>query len=250
MDFINYICEIKQQLIPIGHPNRKGTKMKPIAIVIHYTANDSPTATDTANVNYVGRPYKLINGNFYESDGRTLFRYGSAQWFIDEDSATLCIPTNEVAWGCGDRNYSRNNGYDGYTKLGYELFHSQQNYKTINYELCNNGDWDKTCNNAIPIIVNDMIKYNIKPNMIWRHGDITGKACPLPFMEDSNAWEDFKNKITTNLCKKGDENLTPEQAIQILYNKGVLSDINYWLTATKVVKNLDILFIKFAQKLN
>lgn len=199
---MNYNCEIRQQLIPIGHPNRKGVKINPIAIVVHYTANDKPTATDTNNVKYIGRAYKKINGIFYETDSKTKFRQGSAQWFIDEDSATLCIPQNEVAWGCGDRQLSYNNGYKGQTKIAREIFNHNQNYLTINYELCNNANWRKTCNNAIPIIVNDMITYGIKPEMIFRHHDITGKICPKPFVDNIKEWEEFKNKIILNYMKE------------------------------------------------
>jgi N-acetylmuramoyl-L-alanine amidase CwlA len=213
------VMQIKEQLISLGHPNRKGEKIKPIAVVIHYTGNDAPTATDTANVNYVGRKYIFKNGIYYEADGITEFRYGSAHWFIDQDSATLAIPQNEVAWGCGDRSLPYNNGYKGQTKIAKDIFNHKQNYLVINYEICNNDviknsdeDWKNACNNAIEIIVKDMINYNISTDMIFRHYDITGKICPAPFVKDEKSWIDFKNKIINkvNLYKNGGDVLTME----------------------------------------
>ncbi len=44
---------INQELIPLGHPNRPGTKLSKFqAIVIHYTANENPGATDQVNAKY------------------------------------------------------------------------------------------------------------------------------------------------------------------------------------------------------
>lgn len=192
---VDMSLQIKEQLVSKNHPNRPTSQNMPIAVIIHYTANDSPSATDTANANYINRTYKLINGSYYESDGKTNFRYGSAQWFIDEDSATRTIPQNEVAWGCGDRQLSYDNGYKGQTKIAKEIFDHKQNYKTINYELCNNGDWKKACDNSIDIIAQDMVDFDISTDMIFRHYDITGKICPKPFVDDINAWNEYKNKI-------------------------------------------------------
>lgn len=214
--------EIKNQLIPIGHPNRKGEKTKPIAVIVHYTANDSPTATDTANVNYIGRKYVVKNGEIYEANGVDKFRFGSAHWFIDINSATLCIPQDEVVWGCGDRALPYDNGYKGQTKIAQDVFNHKQNYLTINYELCNNdtiknssADWEQVCNSAIDIIAKDMITYNISTDRIYRHFDISGKLCPKPFVDNEKAWIDYKNKIIkrVNELKGGVSTMTKKVVI-------------------------------------
>jgi N-acetylmuramoyl-L-alanine amidase len=206
-------------LIPVGHPNRKGTVTAPKAVVVHYTANDSPTATDTNNVKYVGRAYKFANGEFKESDGVTDFRYGSAQWFIDQDSATLCIPQKEIAWGCGDRPLPYDNGCKGQTAIARDVFGYCQNSLTINYEICNNNtvsgtsDWDASCANAIEIIAQDMVKFNIATNMIYRHYDITGKICPKPFVDSPAAWVAFKAKIVARINQIKGVSPTPTPAV-------------------------------------
>lgn len=203
------MVKINEQLIPVGHPNRAGTKTIPIAVIVHYTANDAPSATDTANANYFARKYIVKNGVIYESNGIDKFRYGSTQWIIDQDSATLVIPQNEVSWGCGDRQLPYNNGYKGQTKIAYDIFNHKQNYLTINYEICNNdtiknsnADWQMACNNAIEIIAQDMIKYNIPIDRIYKHQDLSGKICPKPFIDNPKSWEDFKNRIINKINNK------------------------------------------------
>lgn len=204
--------EIKTQLIPVGHPNRPGIKIKPIAVVIHYTANDSPAATDTANVKYASRAYKRINGVNYEADGKTKFRCGSAQWYIDQDSATVAIPAGEVAWGCGDKQLPRNNGCNGQTPIARDTFHYKQNYLTINYEICNNADWNKAVANAIEIVAKDMIRFNINVNMMFRHHDISGKNCPAPFVSNPQAWINFKQAVANKINQlKGITSQQPSQ---------------------------------------
>jgi N-acetylmuramoyl-L-alanine amidase len=204
--------QILQSFIPTGHPNRCGQKMSPIAVVIHYTANDAPSATDTANVHYAGRAYKKSGSKFFEADGSTPFRYGSAHWYIDHDSATQAIPTDEVAWGCGDRQLPYNNGCKGQTPLARDFFKYRQNYMTINYEICNNCDWEAACANAIEVIAKDMVKYNIDPARIYRHHDLTGKNCPAPFVSDEKAWADFRNKLVARVNSLKHPSPTPTPA--------------------------------------
>lgn len=239
------MLEFNEMLIPLDHPNRKGTKITPIACVIHYTANDSPTATDTNNVKYASRPYVIKDGVAYEAGGKTKFRYGSAQWYIDEDSATLAIPTDEVAWGCGDRQLPYDNGCKGQTKIARDIFGYNQNYKTINYEICNNGDWNKACANAIEIIADDMIKYGISDDMIFRHHDLTGKICPKPFVDNPNAWEMFKQEVIKAKEKKLEElvDMKIEQwmidmgikAVNSLKENGLVNNPEEW--ASKMGEN-------------
>ena len=131
-----------EKLIPLGHPNRPGIKINPIAIVVHYTANSTKSADDLANVNYIGRKYEtgyyldkynnktkgiIEYGSTRNGIGKK-FRYGSAHKFIDKDSCTTCIPTDEVTWNCGDRPLNYNNGYKGQTKIAKEIFDHKQNY--------------------------------------------------------------------------------------------------------------------------
>lgn len=43
--------------------------------------------------------------------------------------------------------------------------------------------------------------------------------------------------------------LTSDEALFFLNKKGLVSDVDYWKSACKVVKNLDFVFIKWANSL-
>jgi N-acetylmuramoyl-L-alanine amidase CwlA len=194
--------QINQKLLPVGHPNRPGRKIESYkGLIIHYTANDNPTATDTSNVIYMSRGFKLIKGKFYEADGKTPFRYGSAHTFCDMDSITRCIPYNEVAWSCGDRWFQRTNGYDGQTKVARDYFKYRQNYNSVSIEICNNDviknseeDWNKAVQNAIIEAAYIMKTYKIPIEHVFRHYDVTGKPCPKPLLPELK-WKQFLDDL-------------------------------------------------------
>ena len=208
--------------IPAGHPNRPGRKLDALkAIVIHYTQNDNPGATDTINVKYIGRKYVKKDAKSYEADGVTPFRFGSAHVFCDMDSVTEAIPLDEVAWGCGDKNYK-----GGYQRIAEKVFKRRQNFETVSVEICNNDiikasleDWKGAVENAKQWVVEFMNSYNLKLDVdgsmapqtvetpppagtvfLLRHYDITGKICPKPFVDVPKEWKDFIAKIAERVA--------------------------------------------------
>jgi len=207
------------------HPNRPGYKLKGLkAIVVHYTQNDIPQADALFHYQYINRPY-IIKYNeqkkaiFFEKNGITPFRFGSAHVFCDMNTIVETIPLDEVAWSCGDKNY---NG--GYKPVAYSVFQGQQNFYTINVEICNNDviknsteDWEKSVENAKLFIKNFIQQHNftidiekslqpqsILPHsltsqtiLLLRHFDITGKICPKPFIDSLQTWRNFVLSFTT-----------------------------------------------------
>ena len=211
--------------IPKGHPNRPGTKLSALkAIVIHYTQNDNPGATDTMNVKYIGRKYVKKENKSFESDGVTPFRFGSAHVFCDMDSVTEAIPLDEVAWGCGDKNYK-----GGYQRIAEKVFKRRQNFETISVEICNNDaiknspeDWEKAVANAMQWVIIFLQEYNLKVDftgsiypqaveeapeagkiLLLRHYDITGKICPKPFVYQPKEWEKFIKEVARQVENYG-----------------------------------------------
>lgn len=203
--------------IPKGHPNRPGTKLSALkAVVIHYTQNDNPGATDTMNVKYIGRKYVKKENKSFESDGVTPFRFGSAHVFCDMDSVTEAIPLDEVAWGCGDKNYK-----GGYQRIAEKVFKRRQNFETVSVEICNNDviknspiDWEQAVGNALQWVITFLQEYNLKVDftgsiypqaveeapeagkiLLLRHYDITGKICPKPFVDQPKEWEKFIKEV-------------------------------------------------------
>jgi N-acetylmuramoyl-L-alanine amidase len=212
-----------KQYIALPHPNRPGVVRKGTnAIVVHYTGNDKPHMDDVHNVKYMSRAFIKKENKYYEIDGVTDFRYGSAQVFIDMDSFIETMPLYEVAYGCGDQHYPLNNGYKGRTKLAHYALFDNPNQWTLNIELCNNDvikdsteDWDKTVANGIDYIRQYLKENNLKidvmasmyPNSVGgpskvgevilaRHYDITGKICPKPFVDDQEAWYKFLRAVS------------------------------------------------------
>ncbi len=87
---------------------------------------------------------------------------------------------------------------------------------TVSVEICNNDtepgdrDWNLAVNNALAWIIDFLrtkklridIDGSLDPQRVEgppragyvyvvRHGDVTGKACPLPFYRDEKAWQQF-----------------------------------------------------------
>ena len=50
-----------------------------------------------------------------------------------------------------------------------------------------------------------MKKYNIPAENVIRHYDVTGKNCPKYFVEDEEAWKQFKADIKTAIANGGFE---------------------------------------------
>lgn len=205
-----------EKLIPIGHPNRPGWKLELLkAIVVHYTGNDDVSMDDAANVRWAGRKYVNVNGNIFEADGKTPFAFGSAQVYIDKDSCTLAIPLDEVSWGVGDRRLPYDALNRGQQPIARIVFHNNQNMNTINVEICNNEKWGDAVNNAMQWII-EFIKSKIfivnesasldpqrftgelKKNeiLLLRHFDLTGKKCPLEFVDHFDQWKNFVQQIS------------------------------------------------------
>ena len=213
--------DVIQKHLPAGHPNRPGTKLRALkAIVIHYTQNEEPGATDTMNVKYIGRKFTRIDNKSYEADGVTPFRFGSAHVFCDMDSVTEAIPLDEVAWGCGDKNYK-----GGYQRIADKVFKFRQNYETISVEICNNDvikgsdeDWKAAVENAKQWVITYLTSFGLNVDregslnpqnvneppapgsvLLLRHYDITGKICPKAFVDNPDDWRQFIEEIAAQV---------------------------------------------------
>ena len=143
-------------------------------LVYHYTANDGDT--DEGNANY-------FHNNIVKA---------SAHRFVDDDSVTISVPDNYVAWHCGG-------GLQG--SKGHKFHKICTNTNSIGIEMCDtikNKKHDisaKTRENAILLGRELVKKYGIKKEHVIRHFDVTGKNCPAYYVKDEKAWEEFKDEI-------------------------------------------------------
>lgn len=143
-------------------------------LVYHYTANDGDT--DEANAKY-------FHNNVVKA---------SAHRFVDDDSVTISVPDNYVAYHCGG-------GLQGNT--GHKFYKICTNTNSIGIEMCDtirNGKHEvssKTRANAIALGKEIVKKYGIKKENVIRHYDVTGKNCPAYFVKDEEAWKNFRDEI-------------------------------------------------------
>lgn len=153
--------------------SRPGIELKKInGIVIHYTANPGTDAE--------------ANRNYFESrkDYAEESRYKVSSHFIVglDGSIVQCIPENEIAYASNDRNSD-----------------------TISIECCHpakNGKYtEETYQSLIHLIAYLCDKYELEPESIIRHYDVTGKLCPKYYVKHPKAWKKLKSDVSDYLKK-------------------------------------------------
>jgi N-acetylmuramoyl-L-alanine amidase len=123
--------------------------------------------------------------NYFNSGNKS----ASAHYFVDDKSILQLVEDKDSSWHCGD----------GQNKYGIN------NNNSIGVEICVNsdGDYNKTIENTIDLVVELMQKYNIPIDRIVRHFDASRKDCPKS-MNNGNwtKWFEFKNRIQLKLIKE------------------------------------------------
>lgn len=170
---------VKIGYIPSNRANYGGARAlsKIEYIVLHYTSNDGDH--DTNNANY-------FKSNVVKA---------SANYFVDDDSITMSVPDNYIAYSVGGAKWSDCSKTGGGTMYG-----KITNTNSISIEMCDTVRDGKhnvstaTLNNTIDLVVSLLIKYNLKPSAVYRHFDVNGKHCPAYAM-DQKVWNSYLNKI-------------------------------------------------------
>lgn len=169
--------ELDVELLTVNPYSRPGTALEKVnGIVIHYTAN--PGATSIANRNY------------FENLKDTHTTKASSHFVVGlEGEIVQCIPTAEIAYASNDRNSD-----------------------TISIECCyknEDGSFEQaTYDSVIKLTAWLCAKFGLTSEDVIRHYDVTGKLCPLYYVEHEDAWVQFKKDVDTYLqvYKTGDEN--------------------------------------------
>lgn len=185
-------------------------------IVIHYVGSVS---TAKANAYY-----------FYDKN-----RQASANYFVDENEIWQVVDDKDAAWHIGASKY----------------YNSARNTNSIGIEMCCKKDANgnlyidpQTVTNTVKLTKALMKKYGI--TLVARHYDCTRKLCPAMWVDDESQWLNFLARLTKEEVK---EMLTLEEALLFLNQKGLVTDVDYWRNACKCVKNLEFVFIKWANSL-
>ena len=169
--------ELDVELLTVNPYSRPGTALEKVnGIVIHYTANPGATA--------------IANRNYFENLKDTHTTKASSHFVVGlEGEIVQCIPTAEIAYASNDRNSD-----------------------TISIECCHkneDGSFEQaTYDSVIRLTAWLCEKFGLTSEDVIRHYDVTGKLCPLYYVEHEDAWTQFKKDVDTYLqvYKTGDEN--------------------------------------------
>lgn len=162
-------------------------------IVLHYTANDGDKAENNAKYFQTARDPA-----------------SSAHYFVDDNEIVQSVPDNYVAWSVGGNRY-----FDIEKTGGGKLYKKVTNANSISIEMCGtkrDGKGtasEKTMRNAVSFCLELMKKYKIDIDHVVRHFDVTGKHCPVYFMNDA-AWEGFKDRIRNHNFETGKSYVTTQ----------------------------------------
>lgn len=151
-------------LIDLDGEARSGLPLEKVrCIVIHYTGNPGATAKD--NRDYC---------NKRDTNAAPHFIIGL------EGEIIQCIPLSEKASASNERNSD---------SISIEVCHREES-----------GEFTKESYNALVKLTAWLCgKYGLTENNVIRHYDITGKECPLCFVENENAWWEFKADVRENM---------------------------------------------------
>ena len=169
--------ELDVELLTVNPYSRPGTALEKVnGIVIHYTATPGATA--------------IANRNYFENLKDTHTTKASSHFVVGlEGEIVQCIPTAEIAYASNDRNSD-----------------------TISIECCyknEDGSFEQaTYDSVIKLTAWLCAKFGLTSEDVIRHYDVTGKLCPLYYVEHEDAWAQFKKDVDTYLqvYKTGDEN--------------------------------------------
>jgi len=148
------------QLISLLGAARSGRKLEAVrGIVVHYVGN--PGTSAQANRNYFANPGTQVCSHFVIGlDGEVI----------------QCVPLDERSAASNDRNRD-----------------------TISIEVCHPDESGKFNEESYASLVKLTAwlcaEFDLTADDVIRHHDVTGKMCPLYFVEHEDAWEAFKSDV-------------------------------------------------------
>lgn len=190
------------EFVSCNNANYRAGRTQPVRyIVMHYTAGNGDTARN--NCDY----YHRVGG-----------LQASAHYFVDEHGAMQSVRECDTAWHCGARAY----------------WHPEcRNGNSIGIEMCSRKRADgsyyikpETVANAAALAREIMQRYGIDTEHVVRHYDVTGKRCPMPWVDDPAQWTAFLATLTPENTTTDEE----DEDDMVRYNK--IEDVPDWAQDT------------------
>ena len=132
-------------------------------IVIHYTANPGSTAQQ--------------NHDYFEGLKDSQSTKASSHFIIGLDGEVIqCIPSSEWSYASNDRNRD-----------------------TLSIECCHpdeSGQFNEATYQSMVELTGWLChRFGLSSEDVIRHYDVTGKLCPLYYVEHPDAWEQFREDV-------------------------------------------------------
>lgn len=156
--------KIKEMYLTPNEYSRPQDPLKEVkGIVVHYTANPGTSAK--------------ANRGYFEGLKDKKTTYASSHYIIGLKGEIIqCIPLNEISYASNDRNID-----------------------TISIEVCHEDSTGKfneiTYQSLINVLAELCEEYDLEKDDILRHYDVSGKACPLYFVENEGEWDKLKEDV-------------------------------------------------------
>ena len=166
------------QLLTINPYSRCGDALTTVTtLVIHYVGNAGTSAMD--------------NREYFEDLKDTHITSASSHFIISMDGEIVqCIPLSEVAYASNDRNNDT---------IAIECCHPEADGKFS----------DATYASLVELSAFLCKSFHINPQELLRHYDVSGKLCPLYYVEHPDEWQELKDRIEA----RTDELLAAEEDI-------------------------------------
>ena len=162
--------DIIEMFLTPNEYSRPQTPLKKVkSVVIHYTANPGTTAES--------------NRNYFENLKDNQETSVSSHFVIGLDGEIIqCIPLDEISYASNARNID-----------------------TISIECCHpdeTGKFNKkTYNSLVKLVAWVCCEYNLAKKDIIRHYDVSGKKCPLYYVEQEDEWFTFQDDVMNYIEK-------------------------------------------------
>lgn len=166
--------EMDVELLTVNEYSRPGIALDKVnGIVIHYTANPGSSA--------------IANRDYFEGLKDSHATKASSHFIVGlQGEIVQCIPTAEIAYASNDRNSD-----------------------TLSIECCyenEDGSFNQaTYDSVIQLTAWLCQKFNLTSEDVIRHYDVTGKMCPIYYVENPDAWEQFLADVDTQMTKISDD---------------------------------------------
>ena len=151
--------------------SRPGDELKEVnGLVIHYVGNPGTSAEN--------------NRNYFENLKDTKERSASSHYIVGlEGEIIQCVPLEEISYASNNRNYD-----------------------TIAIEVCHpdaTGKFSQVTYEALVELTAALCKsYKLDPMTdILRHYDVSGKECPVYYVQNESEWNYFLLQVNSKMKK-------------------------------------------------